>query len=82
MLFIPVTIGAAALQVARNAMQKSLLEGGGPWGATLVRFLFGLPCSLAFVAVALAVWPDASPHFGARCWIMAGVGPMNFIPYS
>lgn len=74
MLFIPITIGAAALQVARNAMQRGLLAGGGPWGATLVRFLFGLPFSLAFVAIALAVWPQASPHFGARFWIMAGVG--------
>lgn len=74
MLFIPVTIGAAALQVARNAMQKSLLEGGGPWGATLVRFLFGLPFSLVFVALALLVWPDTTPQFGARFWVTAGLG--------
>jgi drug/metabolite transporter (DMT)-like permease len=74
MLFIPITIGAAALQVARNAMQRGLLAGGGPWGATLVRFLFGLPFSLAFVGIALAVWPETSPHFGARFWIMAALG--------
>lgn len=74
MLFIPVTIGAAALQVARNAMQRTLLDGGGPWGATLVRFLFGLPFSLVFVALALAVWPDATPHFAARFWVTAAVG--------
>jgi drug/metabolite transporter (DMT)-like permease len=74
MLFIPVTIGAAALQVARNAMQRTLLDGGGPWGATLVRFLFGLPFSLVFVALALAVWPDTTPHFAARFWVTAAVG--------
>lgn len=74
MLFIPVTIGAAGLQVARNAMQRTLLAGGGPWGATLVRFLFGLPFSLVFVALALAAWPEATPHFGARFWVTAAVG--------
>src|SRR5215217_5252873 len=55
MLWIPITVAAAALQVARNAAQRSLMTGAGPWGATLVRFLFGLPFSLVFVAVALLV---------------------------
>lgn len=61
MLWIPVTVAAAAFQVARNAAQRSLLTGAGPWGATLVRFLFGLPFSLAFAALALAVAP-ATPR--------------------
>ncbi len=61
MIWIPITVLAAAFQVARNAAQRSLLTGAGPWGATLVRFLFGLPFSLAFVAVALMVTP-VSPH--------------------
>lgn len=74
MLFIPVTAIAAALQVARNAMQRGLLEGGGPWGATLVRFLFGLPFCVVFVAVAWVLAPDASPSFGATFWISAIVG--------
>jgi len=74
MIFIPVTIGAAALQVARNALQRSLLGDAGPWGATLVRFLFGLPFSLAFVAIAWAVWPDASPHMGLSFWTPAMIG--------
>jgi drug/metabolite transporter (DMT)-like permease len=59
MLWIPVTIAAAAFQVARNAAQRSLMTGGGPWGATLVRFLFGLPFACLFAAVALAVAPHA-----------------------
>jgi drug/metabolite transporter (DMT)-like permease len=38
----------------------------GPWGATLVRFLFGLPFALLiFGAVALAT-PDADPRFSWR----------------
>lgn len=57
MLWIPVTVVAAAFQVARNAAQRSLMGAGGPWGATLVRFLFGLPFSCAFGAVALIALP-------------------------
>jgi drug/metabolite transporter (DMT)-like permease len=64
-LWIPITVGAASLQVARNALQRGLLTGAGPWGATLVRFLFGLPFSLVFVAVALALTPHAHLTLGA-----------------
>lgn len=53
MLWIPITVTAAVFQVARNAAQRSLLGAGGPWGATLVRFLFGLPFSIVISTVAL-----------------------------
>ncbi len=62
MLWAPITVGAAALQVARNALQRGLLASAGPWGATLVRFLFGLPFSLFFALAALALQPGAQPH--------------------
>jgi drug/metabolite transporter (DMT)-like permease len=52
MLWIPITLVAAAFQVARNAAQRGLIGGAGPWGATLVRFLFGLPFALAFAGLA------------------------------
>jgi drug/metabolite transporter (DMT)-like permease len=65
MLWILLTTAAAPLQVARNALQRGLVGDAGPWGATLVRFLFGLPFSLAiFAAVALAT-PGAAPHLNA-----------------
>ena len=55
MLWIVFTAAAAPLQIARNALQRGLVGDAGPWGATLVRFLFGLPFSLAiFGVVALA----------------------------
>lgn len=73
MLWIPVTVAAAALQVARNAAQRSLMTGAGPWGATLVRFLFGLPFSLAFVAVALLLMP-AAPHASPAYFAWAALG--------
>jgi len=66
MLWIVLTAAAAPLQVARNVMQRGLIGEAGPWGAALVRFLFGLPFSLAiFGAVALAT-PGAAPHASAR----------------
>lgn len=68
MLWIPVTVFAATLQVARNAAQRSLLTGAGPWGATLVRFLFGLPFSIVFATIGLLLMPAhpvASPVYFA-----------------
>jgi drug/metabolite transporter (DMT)-like permease len=70
MIWIPATVLATIFQVARNAAQRSLMTGAGPWGATLVRFLFGLPFSLVFVAVALLflpVEPVVSPTYLAWC---------------
>lgn len=58
MLWIPITVAAAGFQVARNAAQRSLLTGAGPWGATLVRFLFGLPFSILFSAIILLLMPS------------------------
>lgn len=77
MLWIPITIGAAALQVARNALQRGLLGDAGPWGATLVRFLFGLPFALAIWAVVAAVTPGARPSFGPTYWLSATTAALS-----
>ncbi len=74
MLWIPLTVGAASLQVARNALQRGLLAPAGPWGATLVRFLFGLPFSALFATVALQLTPGARPAFGVAFWLACAVG--------
>lgn len=74
MLWIPFTLGAAAFQVARNAAQRSLLTGAGPWGATLVRFLFGLPFSLLFLAVAMVAVPGVTFHFTPAFWMWCALG--------
>lgn len=62
MLWIPVTFAAAAFQVARNAAQRGLMGGAGPWGATLTRFLFGVPFSLAITPIAWGVAHTVAPH--------------------
>ena len=74
MIWIPITVAAAAFQVARNAAQRSVMGGAGPWGATLVRFLFGLPFATLFAAVAWAVTPGASVHATSWFWLACGAG--------
>jgi len=76
MLWIILTASAAPLQVARNALQRGLVGDAGPWGATLVRFLFGLPFSLAMFAVAAVLTPDADPDPSARFLLAATVGAL------
>ncbi|MBO9709619.1 MAG: EamA/RhaT family transporter [Caulobacter sp.] len=74
MIWIPITIFASFAQVARNAAQRSVMGGTGPWGATLVRFLFGLPFTAVFVTVAFALTQGEQPHAGAAFWIPALMG--------
>ncbi|MDZ4373492.1 MAG: DMT family transporter [Phenylobacterium sp.] len=74
MLWILLTAAAAPLQVARNALQRGLVGDAGPWGATLVRFLFGLPFSALMFAAAWALTPDAAPDPSWRFAIAVAVG--------
>jgi drug/metabolite transporter (DMT)-like permease len=76
MLWIILTAAAGPLQVARNALQRGLVGDAGPWGATLVRFLFGLPFSLAIFAGVALLTPHAHPSFQARFWLWACVGAL------
>ena len=49
-LWVPCTLFAAAAQTVRNAAQRTLTDEVGALSATLVRFLFGLPLTVAWVA--------------------------------
>ena len=77
MLWIALTIAAAPLQVARNALQRGLMAEAGPWGATLVRFLFGLPFALAIFAVVAVLTPAAAPTATPRFWITVSAGALG-----
>ncbi|MDT8758295.1 DMT family transporter [Sphingomonas psychrotolerans] len=76
MLWAGATIAAAAFQVGRNALQRGMIGQSGPWGATLVRFLFGLPFSLFFVGLAWIFTPDAALQFGSGFWWPALAGAL------
>jgi drug/metabolite transporter (DMT)-like permease len=54
-LWIFATLVAAGAQTARNAMQSSLTATLGTLGATQVRFLYGLPFAVVFLALAAAI---------------------------
>jgi len=61
MLWILATLVAAAGQTARNAMQSSLTASLGTLGATQVRFIYGFPFALVFLALVAAAVRAAVP---------------------
>jgi drug/metabolite transporter (DMT)-like permease len=73
-LWIPFTIIAALGQVARNAMQRQLTGPLGTWGATNIRFLFGFPFSVAFLAIVLVASGDhpSMPPAAFWPWLLLG----------
>jgi len=73
-LWALVTLAAALLQTFRNAAQKSLTGGLGALGATHVRFLYGLPFALLFLA-AVAVSGDL-PHLTPAFLAWAALGAL------
>lgn len=74
MLWVVFTLIAAAAQTARNAMQRELTATLGTVGATHVRFLFGFPFAILFLAGVLIVtghgWPVPPLVFWP--WIVFG----------
>jgi drug/metabolite transporter (DMT)-like permease len=74
MLWAVFTLIAAAAQTARNAMQRELTASLGTVGATHVRFLFGFPFAILFLAgVMLATgygWPSVPTVFWP--WVVLG----------
>lgn len=66
-------LGASALQVARNAAQRELTVLLGLWGATYVRFLYGLPFALIWT-VGIVLWrgPSGAPNLPFALWILLG----------
>jgi drug/metabolite transporter (DMT)-like permease len=73
-LWVVFTLMGAAGQTTRNAMQRELTTRLGAPGATLVRFLFGFPFSLLFLAAALG-WQGGTvptPNWAFAGWTLVG----------
>ncbi len=68
MLWALFTLIAAASQTVRNATQRELTATLGTAGATHVRFLFGFPFALLFLAVVLLASGEALPRPGMVYW--------------
>jgi drug/metabolite transporter (DMT)-like permease len=73
-LWIPITIGAALAQTVRNATQRQLTGDLGTLGATLVRFLYGLPFAVIWLALVgtLATGPLPAMTGPFVLWTIAG----------
>ena len=78
-LWIPFTLIAALGQVARNAIQKQLTRPLGTWGATNIRFLFGFPFSILFLAAVLLASGDHLPTPPAEFWPWLILGALSQI---
>jgi drug/metabolite transporter (DMT)-like permease len=75
-LWIPIVLVAALAQTTRNTAQRSLVAQAGTLGATLSRFLYGLPFAAAWVLV-LHLLPAAGVaippfHTGYFAWLVLG----------
>jgi drug/metabolite transporter (DMT)-like permease len=73
-IWIPITLAAAAFQTARNALQRSLTGALTPLGATYTRFLFGFPFAALWAAGVFAVTgaPAAAPGPEFLGWAALG----------
>ena len=73
-LWIPVTIWAAFAQTLRNAAQRSLTDTLGTLGATLVRFLYGLPFAALWLWLVHAVggFEIPAPNLRFAVWVVVG----------
>jgi drug/metabolite transporter (DMT)-like permease len=71
-LWIPITLAAALAQTARNAAQRHLTPILGTFGATLVRFLYGLPFAVVWLAIVCEAggFPLPSPNAKFFAWVV------------
>jgi drug/metabolite transporter (DMT)-like permease len=75
-LWMPIVLWAALAQTARNTAQRSLVAQAGTLGATLSRFLYGIPFAAAWVLLLHRLPATAAPlpafhttYFG---WLLLG----------
>jgi drug/metabolite transporter (DMT)-like permease len=76
-LWIPITVAAAFLQNIRSTLQRHLKDRLGVSGATLVRFLYGLPVAALIVALLAGPGGMAVPALtpGFALWVaLAALG--------
>jgi drug/metabolite transporter (DMT)-like permease len=73
-IWIPITVCAALAQTFRNAAQRRLTTELGTLGATLVRFLYGLPFAAIWLAIVREWTSAALPHWNGVfiAWVVLG----------
>src|SRR4051812_22568103 len=78
-LWAPFVLAAALAQTARNAAQRALVAQAGTLGATLVRFLYGIPFAALAVLVlhALPATSAPVPHFHGDYFFWLTLGALG-----
>ena len=75
-LWVGIVLFGALAQTARNAAQRSLVAQAGTLGATLVRFLYGIPFAALVVLLLHGLPATAAPvprfHLAYFGWLMLG----------
>ena len=73
-LWIPITLWAAFAQTLRNLAQRQLTTTLGTLGATLVRFLYGLPFAVLWLVVVMGITGArlAAPNTAFFGWVALG----------
>ena len=73
-LWIPITVWAALAQTIRNAAQRHLTKELGTLGATLVRFLYGLPFAVLWLIAVQRFTGAEIPqaHLAFILWTLLG----------
>ncbi|HCP01689.1 MAG TPA: hypothetical protein DIT35_09370, partial [Rhodospirillaceae bacterium] len=74
LLWIPLTIAAAFLQNLRSALQKHLKDELGTIGATFVRFGYGFPFALLYLAALIFVFEFERPRFNPEFLAWSATG--------
>lgn len=77
--WIAFTLAGAVGQTARNALQRELTATLGPLGAAQVRFLFGLPFAIVFLALVRIVGAAPLPALNAAALGWAALGGVSQI---
>ncbi|WP_226636833.1 EamA/RhaT family transporter [Novosphingobium profundi] len=78
-LWVPFTLAAALAQVFRNAFQSRLTGRIGTAGGTQVRFVFGLPFAVLFLAALVAITGQDLPAIPPASWGWAALGGVTQI---
>lgn len=76
LLWVPLAFAASGAQVLRNGAQANLTAKIGTLGATQVRFVFGLPFALLFLAAALWLTGEGLPPLSPAALAWAGFGAL------
>lgn len=77
--WVPITIGAAASQSVRTALQRHLKGRLSTNGAAFTRFVFGLPCAAVYLAVLVGAGVGALPTANRAFWTWVLVASVSQI---